>query len=266
MTYTKQLISDYSDLITEHRSWLKPFGTQRHDKWEKLLKANPESAICEAATKKLLSNYTIKVEPYEDLSKGGPDFLCTQNSKNFYVEVTCITIEAATRETGLKIDSSNRGHLKNLLTKKIFGEMKNKTPQLRELDAPSILTIGTLHGPAGHKCFRKPHCSEILTGTTKISFKFDPKKGQTIGGPYQSTDLKDSGFIRKNKNEENSIEDARKTISALLLCSFGIKQQKPIGVLHPNSNQVFDRALLNQIEFCRLAEGFQNGELTVEWI
>ena len=92
------LKSIYSGLIEEHRSWLKPFGWQSLNKWENLLKPQLEPAICEAVARRLLSEHKVDVEPYEDISKGGPDFLCTKNDKHFYVEVTCITKETATKK------------------------------------------------------------------------------------------------------------------------------------------------------------------------
>ncbi|NQT03247.1 MAG: hypothetical protein HQ580_14565 [Planctomycetes bacterium] len=263
---TEKLISDYSDLIEEHHTWLTPFGKQRLDKWEELLKANSESAICEAATRRLLSKHGVKIEPYEDISYGGPDFLCLPNSKRFYIEVTCITIDAATRATGLVPNSPSQTYTPKPLTRRIFYEMCNKVPQLRNLDAPSLLAIGTLHDSAGHISFSKEPAKEVLTSTPKISVQFDIEQGRAIGEPYLTTDLQYSGFVRQDKNSITSIEDARKTISALLLCSFGTELVRALGVLHPNPNHAFDRTLLPQIEFCRLAEGYQTGPFTPEWI
>lgn len=262
----KDLIKCYSDLINEHRHWLKPFGRQRLDKWEELLRANSEAAICEAATRKLLSDQGINVEPHEDISYGGPDFLCLQNGKRFYVEVTCITIDAATQATGLVPNSPSQTYTPESLTRRIFYEMCNKAPQLSNLDGPSILAIGTLHDIAGHIFFSKDFAKEVLTSTPKISVQFDMEKGRAIGDPYQTTNLQYSGFVRLDKNSTGSIEDARKTISTLLLCSFGTKPPRAIAVLHPKPNHNFDRTLLSGIKFCELAEGYQTGQFKVEWI
>lgn len=268
MSSVEQQISEYSDLIIEHRTWLKPFGKRRMKKWEDLLKSNPEGAICEAATRKLLSDHGVVVEPYEDPSSGGPDFLCIKNENRFYVETTCLTKDAIAKATGLnKIPRPGlHGGPFKPATERIFYEMCNKTPQLRNLDGPCILALGTLHVVAGHICFSKTLASHILTGTPKISVQIDPEQGRAIGDLHQTTDLKDSGFVRPNKKSTNSIEDARRTISAVLLCSFGTIPPRVIGLLHPNPKHSFDRILLPKIEFYRLAEGYQAGQFEVEWI
>lgn len=271
MSDTEKLISDYSDLISEHRVWLKPFGKQRLDRWENILKKDAEgaeAAICEAATRKLISVYHVKIKPHEDLSSGGPDFLCIKNNKSFYIETTCLTKDAIAKATGFnKIPRPGlHGGPFSLPTGRIFYEMCNKTPQLRNLDEPCILAIGTLHAAAGHICFSKTFAGHILTGTPKISVRIDPEQGRAIGDLHQTTDLQDSGFVRSNRTSTNSIEEARRTISALLLCSFGVKLPRTIGVLHPKPNHFFERALLPKIEFCRLAEGYQSGRFKVEWI
>lgn len=266
MNNTEKLISDYSDLVEKHRAWLKPFGKQRLSKWENLLQNNAEAAICEAATRKLLSEQVINVESHEDISLGGPDFQCLQNGKKFYVEVTCITIDAVTKATALVPNSSSQTYTPKPLTKRIFYEMCNKAPQLSGLNTPSILAIGTLHYIAGHIFFSQDFTKKVLTGTPKITVPFDMEHRRAVGDPYQTTDLQDSGFVRPDKNSITSIEDARKTISALLLCSFGTVPVRPLGVIHPNANRAFDRTLLPQIEFCRLSEGYQMGKFQVEWI
>jgi hypothetical protein len=81
----------FSNEIEQYRSWLGPFSKQHLKRWEDLLASNPEAAICEALTQQMLYNQEIIVEQNEDISSGGPDFLCSKNSKSFYVEATCIS-------------------------------------------------------------------------------------------------------------------------------------------------------------------------------
>jgi hypothetical protein len=265
---TNDVTVEYADTIAEHHLWLQQFNKQQLKKWEDLLKANPEAAICEAETRKLLSNHRIDVKPYDGLYQGGPDFLCTKNGKTFYVEVTCITIDIATKKTNLPPSYPKKPSTQyyRLLTKHILGELCNKTPQCSGLEQPCIIAITTLHSRAGASCFRKPVCGDILTGTPQITMDIDVKKGHATGEPYQTTDLRDSAFIRFTKKADGTVEYARNPISAVMLCAFG---QYPIdiyGLLHPSPNYPFDRALLPKIKFCRLAEGYQNNRLTVEWI
>ena len=94
----------------------------------------------------------------------------------------------------------------------------------------------------------------------------DVSRGEAVGGPYQSTELQDSVYIRTDKTSVTPIEEARRTISGVLLCPFGSLPLEVVGMLHPDPNHPFDRTLLPEIKFCRLAEGYQTGRLTVEWI
>jgi hypothetical protein len=255
----------YARLVEEHRAWLKSFGRQRVKRWEDLLRADPEAAICEAATRELLSGGGINIEPHEDVSSGGPDFLCMKNNKRFYVEVTCITKEKVTRETNLD-DNPKGATYYCLLTETFLGELCNKVPQCSSLDASCMVAIGTLHFQAGPRCFGKHAAEDLLTGTPRISMEFDHEQARGIGDIYQSTDLRDSAFIRFDKTLTGQIECARNPISAVLLCSFGCSPTKVVGVLHPNPNYRFDRSLLPDIEFCRLAEGYQTGKFVKEWV
>ena len=260
-----ELKSIYSKVIDEHRSWLKHFGQQYLNKWEKLLKDQPEAAICEAKARKLLSDHDTNVEPQEDISHGGPDFLCTKNCKRFYVEATCITKEKATQKTALDDDSQGATYYA-LLTKTFLRELCNKTRQCSNLNKPCIVVIGTFHFRAGCACFGKYAAEDLLTGTPQISIKFDPDQGRAIGDIYETTDLRDSAFIRFDKTSKGQIECARNPISAVLLCNFRSLPTSVVGVLHPNPNQNFDRTLLSKIEFCRLADEWQMGQFSAEWI
>jgi len=267
-----ELESMYSKEINDHCDWLKSFDKQRLDKWKQLLKDNPEAAICEAATRKILSEHEVKVVPYEDLSSGGPDFRCTKDNKCFYVEVTCISKNTTTKKTGLsdELPKPSRVQRFRLPTQKIFYELCNKASQCRSLDAACILAISTLHFQAGAVCFSKPLnkkvAEHLLIGTPQITTNIDPEQGIAIGDLHQTTDLQNSGFVRPNRTSTDSIDDARRTISSVLLCSFGTIPACAVGVLHPNPNHSFDRSLLPNIEFCRLAEGYQTGQLKIEWI
>ncbi|MCE5339868.1 MAG: hypothetical protein LLF92_01895 [Planctomycetaceae bacterium] len=269
MELRNDLKISYIEAIEQHRRWLQHFDKQRLGKWENLLNADPEAAICEAETVELLLNYDVEVQPYENLSKGGPDFLCTKKGRNFYVEVTCITIDIATKKSALppSYPAQPSPQYYRFLTNHILGELCNKTRQCSELGQPCIIAIATLHHRAGACCFRKSACEDILTGTSQATVDINVKEGRAEGEPYLTTELRDSAFIRFAKTADGTIEYARNPISALLLCAFG---QYPImvnGVLHPNSNYPFDREMLLGIEFCMLESGCEkNRHLKVKWI
>jgi hypothetical protein len=251
----------YTDVITEHRVWLKQFSGQRLDKWENLLKNSFEAAICEAKTRELLSDHKVDVQPYEDFSKGGPDFICTKNGKMFYVETTCISVEAATKESELQpvdnpeIDDSAYRNM----TEKFRSEITEKSKQCRKVKAPCIVVVTTLHPKASDCCIDDLAVEELLTGCTYYTTR---RNDET----YEITRLENSVFLRPQKGSKNLIEDARTSVSAVLLCGFDSNPPNVIGCLHHNPNYPFDRTLLNKIRFCRLADGYQNGSFRVEWI
>lgn len=258
---------EYSQLIDEHREWLGGFDGERLKQWEKLLNANAEAALCEAATRKLLVGHGCDVEPFEDRASGGVDFKCSKKGNTFYVEATCITKEVASDKSGLThLPQSNKTACYEFLTRTIWQELSNKTSQCSGLDAPCIVAIGTFHLRAGCRCFRDLGAEDLLTGKTYITQVVDTRRGKAVGEAYQSSKLESAAFIRPDKNSPNFFEYARCPISAVLLCSFGADPIETRGILHPEPNNPFNRDLLSDIKFCRLADGYKHGSLKVEWI
>ena len=267
MSTLGRMLEQYVKEIKSHRDWLQSFDDVYTTQWEKLLKRNPEAAICEAATRQLLQKHGLEVEPNEDPSVGGPDYLCRRGDNQFYVEVTCISKNAATKATGLIDDPLRASWDYEDMTKKIFGEICSKTPQCSNLDAPCIIAIGTLHSVAGCCCFDKLAAGELLTGTSFITATINTETRELTRQPYEATNLESAAFVRPTKTLTGSIEYARNPISAVLLCAFGCDPSKAVGALHPNPNHYFDRTLLPSIEFGRLSEGcLQTGQFKVEWV
>jgi len=71
------------------------------------------------------------------------DYLCIRNGQYFYVETTCVTMKVATKKTGLTDMLQHKACCYRLLTKKIFAEVCNKTPQCSNLGAPCLIAICT---------------------------------------------------------------------------------------------------------------------------
>lgn len=258
----------FKDVIKSHVVWLESFSHEHTEKWNALLSSNPEAAICEACVRDNLARHVDEIQPNEDLSHGGPDFLCKLGKKYFYVEVTCITIDSAIQASELPHpmpkhpEASGYRHM----TDKIRGELVNKTPQCSGLDHPCVLAIGTLHSQAGPLCMDEHAAEEVLTGTTYITAKINTRSGRMVGEPYDAADLRDASFIRPAKTEPTSIEEARKTISAVLLYSLWYDPCHVIGLLHPKPNKPFPRELLSAIKFGKLKNGYDEGIIEVEWI
>ena len=261
------LTDNYLEDIKQRRMWLNNFDGRRLKKWEDLLQADPEAAICEAKTRILMEDHEVNIRPYEDLSQGGPDFICSKDGIDFHVETTCISIEAATRESQLfPTDNPNvDDSCYEDMTEKFRSVIGGKVKQCCKVEAPRIVLIGTLHPKVSVCCIDEAAAEELLTGTTYITGKVNPKTGEKVGHTYETTRLEDSAFIKQGKDKRNWIEHARCSVSAVLLCGFGVYPPTIVGCLHPSPNYAFDRVLLPKMKFCRLGDGYQKGQLQVEW-
>ena len=254
------------DILSSHRRWLSQFNPQYARNWEKLLKANAESASCEAAVRHDLEKNNISVEPNESLTgeSQAPDFKCICEDQHFYVEVTCLAIEKVTSITHLTPSPSNDPVFYRPLNDAIFSACKNKTPQCAGQDAPVLLAIGTFHFSASGLCVDKGHLQMLLTGDELITATLDTKTGDVVDEPYLSTKLRSATFLRPD--EEAGIDHARSPISGLLVCGFGASNMTNVyGLLHPSPTLPFDRSLLPDIEFCSLKQGYEGGSFTTIW-
>lgn len=261
----------YDQLIGGHREWLKEFDKVHLDAWDKLFtKNNSEAALCEAGTRQLLQELNVSVEPYP--LKGNarnPDFKCEKDSKLFYVDATCVIKDTATRRSHLDdVVHNPKASYYSLLTDAYFRKAGEKVSQFKNLNAPCIISIGTLHFKVGALCFNKMSSEEILTGKLGASLQISNRTGGVVGEPNLSTSLESALFLKARKIicDEPPIQPIRQTISAVLLCPFGTHPVKCLGTLHPKPNHEFDRDLLPRIKFCRLKAGWEGGTLTPEWI
>jgi hypothetical protein len=253
------------DLKIEHRKWLSAFSPQYLRNWEKI---DDEAAMCEAAVRRLIQRNGITIEPNEDLTgaKPRPDFRCLHPRQPFYVEVTCLSVETTTKQTGLVPSPEGRTRPAPFspLNDSIFNACKGKAAQCRNLDHPTLVAVGTWHDLASMLCINKPMLSMLLTGQTMMSWNIDVESGRQAGETYQTTELYSATFLRRDNNE--GIGDARGSISGLLVCGFGIDPPKILGVLNPNSARPFDPQLLPEIEFCQMRLDRQKGELYPTWV
>ena len=204
--------------------------------------------------------------PNEDPSMGGPDYLCHAKNQEFYIEVTCVTADKVTAKSGLS-DAPKGACYYAFLTNALRGELSNKVAQCSRLNCPCLVAITTLHLQGGVLCFGERGVEDLLTGTSKVSMKYNMVLGRAVGDPYESTSLEDSAFIRFAKGSSGKVEFARDPISGVLLCAFGYATREVVGALHPNPNHHFDRTLLPNVRFAKLADGsLDTGKLEVAWV
>jgi hypothetical protein len=178
-------------------------------------------------------------------------------------------IDTATKESKLDdVPHKQKGTFYSLLTEQYFNKAKNKVTQFKNLNAPCMIAIGTLHFQAGALCFDKKSAEEMLTGKPFITSSINTQTGEAVGNPHNSTSLEGALFLKTRSIicDEPLIRPIRQTVSAVLLCPFGTHPVKCLGILHPKPNYEFDRSLLPRIKFCRLKVGWESGILTPEWI
>ncbi|MCK4849716.1 MAG: hypothetical protein KAT11_00115 [Phycisphaerae bacterium] len=252
-------------LIDRHIKWLKHFDDNHARQWKHLLKDDREAAMCEATYWDVLQDCGVEVKPNRDLEHGhpSPDFLCLKNGEKFYIEVTCMHIERVTKVTSLSDRTTGAGFY-GLLNAAIFDEVRQKTPQCANLDAPALVAVGTFHYQASCLCIEKLKVEMILTGDQQISRCYDLQVGQTVGDTFLSTELKSAAFLKPSAT--SWLEEARLPVSAILVGGFGCKPPNIYGLLHPNPLRPFNRDLLGRIEFCRVRTDDASGRLATEWL
>jgi hypothetical protein len=243
--------------------WISRFDPWYLKHWKDNFRNDPEGAMCEAMYWSVLEGFGISVEPNDVDS--GPDFLCRKNGQKFYVEVKCLTIAKVTKKATLphlsQSDIGSRAY--GNLNKAVFGEVRSKTAQCSNLDAPCLIAVGTFHYRASSLCFAKHLVEELLTGKSYITYRFDSQRGEAAGEGFLSSTLENAAFVKPGPS--GWVEEARSPISAILLGGFGCQPPEVRGLLHPNPARPFDRSLLSQIEFGSLRLDPKQETLSVEW-
>lgn len=254
----------FQELAEDHSGWLASFDERHMANWKRLLNGNVEAACCEAAVRRLLQCFGVSVEPNEQLREdgSGPDFRCESNGTPFYTEVTCILCSTATAKTGISEEPSSFAPFDLFgMTEAIFSKCVRKDDQCHDMDAPTLVAVGTFHGFAAMTCFDKVIVSSVLTGKTKLSWNIDVLTGKQAGEPYQLTNLEKAAFLKPDPQQE--VGFARSSISGVILCALSLS--RCLGVLHPNPDRSFDTALLPNVEFGRVELDRVSRQLRVRW-
>lgn len=254
----------FRELEAEHRRWLSGFDAQYLANWENVLNADQEAGFAEARVRRLLQAYAISVEPNEDLTGATrrPDFRCFAGDDKFYVEVTCISTEAAAARTGIPVEPHGVTSCRPL-TDAVFAECRGKASQCGNLDAPALVAIGTFHTFAAMASLTKPVVNWVLTGKGKSAWDIDMRTGQQVGETYQITEMRSAAFLRPDETQE--VGYARSSISGVLLCGLGSEPPRVLGVLHPSPARPFNPAILPQVEFGQVVIDRASRQLNVVW-
>ena len=246
-------------------AWIEGFDPRHARMWRQRYKANPESAACEAMYWWVLSDCGVDVEPNADLdaSQPAPDFLCRKDNQKFYVEVTCIRIDTATRHTSLEHTPTDSAVHYRPLNDAICKKVESKTRQCADLDAACVLAVGTFHHHASVSCIKRPFMEWLLTGKTSLAWQFDPRRGHAVGESFDTTRFESAAFAHQDSLVGD--DPARRPISALLIGGFCVGSPIILGAVHPDPARKFDPVLLNRIPFCNQKVDISAATLSTEW-
>lgn len=278
-SYIDALRQYHAEAVRRHCRWFSyvPAWHSHYLKWSKRFDNDTEcaGAIAEACVRELLCRGVEAVVPSPE---PGPDFECHSNGQRFYVEVSTVEIEAATRRTSLTPEPEGNGaQAYGKLYQPMFFKCRDKEKQCGfRADAPTLLALGTLHFQAGALCFGRADAEVALTGIPRITQWLNSTTGDAVGDIHETTSLDSAVFLRPARiiGSEQRIVLERRSISGLVLCGFGAisgSYDRPkfpwraFGSLHPDPNIKFDPALLPNVPFARLAHGWQSGNLSVDW-
>lgn len=237
--------------IREHSAWLAQIDVDLAKNWQRRLLSDPEGAISEAILRDELLSRVSEIEPAEDVSSGGLDFLCRQGRQEFYVECTCLTRNAVSRKTSLPNLPGQGAQSYSLLTDVFQNTIREKGKQLGKYSGTSrVLAICTLHFSAGSLCFSK-NAAEFVLAKPQIAWQVDTRTGEKIGDTFEISDLKKAAFLKPGTGFEPRPVPVRQYVSAVLLCGFGGIPRSICGILNSDASVEFERKLLPDIEFCR---------------
>jgi|SRR5579883_2525504 len=207
-----------------------------------------------------LSNIGMNPSVNEDPGRGGMDFLCRPPSgKDFYVEVTSIGNQAMAEQTGLPLELENGvGGAYGLGTEMLRQRVGAKMEQLSRGNLPRVLVITSEH-PIVNAVFDPNGATCLFLSKPAILVPFE-------GEERSVTDLRNSVFMKPDRDDPQRIVSARRSASAVILVPIHAGDIRPIGLLHPDPVMPLSLEDWYQTPFIRLRQWpVADGQLGIEW-
>jgi hypothetical protein len=214
-------------------------------RFKQRLESDIKAAQAEAVVFSLLWASGAHPDIFEDISTGGPDFICQPdgNSK-FLVEVTSLESAAVARRSNLPEEIKGRGGTAfGLLTTALDSAAASKVAQLAKHPSyPRALAITSSHA----------FSAMLMDDYAALRFLVsDLMISHRVGDPNDPgewvTDLRKSAFLRTD--ESGRVVPIRQSISAILLVAIYPNQANVVGILHPEPRVAFSPALLWRIPY-----------------
>ena len=256
----------YRDAIVAYRKWLERQSTLPCERFIQRLDSaqepRVEGALGEALAWNWLQPRSSAIRLNEDQVRGGVDFACASDGRAYYVEVSTLTTEIVTKETGLPELPSAGAKSYRPATRAVMRKVQGKAEQAAGLDKPYLLFIPILHIQASAITLSTAHLEQVLVGSTGVGGAFDRAAGAVVGGLHSVAMLDYPCFFRPG-----TVEPIRRHMSAVLVGGFGLVPPDCTvgGVLHPDPLRPFDRACLPDACFGRLDPWPPADRLRIVW-
>jgi hypothetical protein len=246
------------------KDWINDENQIAGKRWLRRLESGQsehvESAVAEAVVWDFIRCRCDSTRLNESPGTGGVDFEFVVDGHSFLVEVTNISIEAASDASAMPDIDLYAGHY-GLLTKNIRQKVRGKLDQARgQSDHPLLVAVTTLHWNASLACINRMAVEFAMGSPPKITGEFNPNTGEIEGDFYQSTDLSQSVFLSPrpvNGPEGLPIAQAKyQPISGFLVGGFGLDPRNVcvLGALNPEASRPFSPTMLPDIPFCSFRE------------
>ncbi len=169
-------------------------------------------------------------------------------------------------------DTEKKDGAYGFLTPKIRGKIRRKLSQAqRHSNQPVLVAVTTLHWNAGALCVNHKAVEFAMGSTPAITCRINKLTGETVGEPYQSTDLSQSTFLSPtpvfDADGNPTIQAKYEPISGFLLGSIGLspKDVSFFGGLNPNADHPFNPQLLSDIPFCSFTTWPASKSIEFSW-
>jgi hypothetical protein len=250
------------ETVESYKLYLEVTAPSHLKRFKPRLKTDENSAISEAAILARLRDRGYRAKVAENLSTGGPDFLCFDGNSPFFVEVTCVSDESVTQNSGLEnfIPNEVSAGSFTMITDKLKSISARKTPQVAVSQIPRLIVITSLHIHAS-LVLGVYAAERLLTGETQISVGI----GARATSRREVRTLRNSVFFRFSK--DGHVEPCRRSISAGLLAHIHSDGASIVSVLHPSPIQSLPSSLFRTVPMVRASNWpFENGIVEAEWI
>lgn len=269
-------LSLWAPSLTSFADWLAAAASRAlAAEWSRRLNSTEsnqvESAVAEAVIWDFIACRADSVRLAETPGEGGIDFEFAVNGRPFLVEVTNISVAAASSASGMPDAELFKGSY-GLLTSRIRQKVRGKFRQARlQVGCPLLVAVTTLHWNASHACVERRAVEFAMVSPPQITSKWNPQSGMSEGDLYQSTDLSQSVFLSPTPllgADGQSVAQAKyEPISGFLLGGFGLgpREVRVFGALNPVASHPFDPALLPDVPFCSFERWPVSRAIELSW-